>query len=227
MKTFADNILEYFSTIQSPEKLPENIELLMPFNIPEVKHIMQMFYHKYFDDHNKRHFIFGINPGRFGGGITGIPFTDPVQLEKHCALENNFEKREELSASFIYSMIEQFGGPRFFYSRYFITALSPIGYTKNEKNFNFYDDIQVLKILEPWIVEQITAQIKFGCRTDKAFCLGSGKNFVFFRKINAIHHFFDRVIPLEHPRFIMQYRRKKIATFIEKYINTIGENEIL
>ncbi|MBI5726982.1 MAG: DUF4918 family protein [Ignavibacteriales bacterium] len=227
MKTFADNILAYFSTIQSPEKLPGDIEPLMPFNTPEVKHIMQMFYRKYFEDNNKRHFIFGINPGRFGGGITGIPFTDPVQLEKHCALKNNFEKHEELSASFIYSMIEQFGGPQFFYSRYFITALSPIGYTKNEKNFNFYDDIHILKLLEPWIVEQIAAQIKFGCKTDKAFCLGSGKNFVFFLKINAVHHFFDLVIPLEHPRFIMQYRRKKIVTFIDKYINTIGENEIL
>jgi len=32
------------------------------------------FYHKYYNDYNSRLLILGINPGRFGGGLTGIPF---------------------------------------------------------------------------------------------------------------------------------------------------------
>ena len=61
-------------------------------------------------------------------------------------------------------------------------------------------------------------QIKFGINTDVAFCLGEGENFKFISRLNEEHHFFQRIIPLAHPRFIMQYKRKKLDEYIDDYI---------
>jgi hypothetical protein len=35
--------------------------------------------------------------------------------------------------------------------------------------------------------------------------------------LNEEYKFFKKVIPLAHPRFIMQYRRKKIAEYVNDY----------
>ena len=45
-------------------------------------------------------------------------------------------------------------------------------------------------------------------KRDVAFSLGKGTNYKFLKKLNEDHQFFDKVIPLPHPRWIMQYRRK-------------------
>ena len=79
------------------------------------------FYEKYYNDNNERYAFFGINPGRFGGGVTGIPFTDPIRLEKICGIPNDFEKKQELSSVFIYDMIDAFGGAAKFYKRFYIS----------------------------------------------------------------------------------------------------------
>ena len=36
--------------------------------------------------------IFGINPGRFGAVLPGIPFTDPIRLKKECGIDNHLPK---------------------------------------------------------------------------------------------------------------------------------------
>ena len=71
------------------------IEVLDPYKNSEVKEIYNSFYTKYFNDNNSRIILFGINPGRFGGGITGIPFTDPYNLYNHCGIKSNLEKKKE------------------------------------------------------------------------------------------------------------------------------------
>ena len=77
------------------------IEVLNPYISPEVKKIYTAFYHKFFDDNNKRIILFGINPGRLGGGITGIPFTDTYNLKEKCGIDSNFNTKKELSSKFI------------------------------------------------------------------------------------------------------------------------------
>jgi len=42
---------------------------------PEALIVSGKFYKKYYNDNNPRFLILGINPGRFGAGVTGIPFT--------------------------------------------------------------------------------------------------------------------------------------------------------
>ena len=64
------------------------------------------FYQKYYTDSQPRNFMFGINPGRFGAGITGVPFTDPVRLETECGIQNDFPKKQELSAQFVWMFIQ-------------------------------------------------------------------------------------------------------------------------
>ena len=44
----------------------------------------------------------------------------------------------------------------------------------------------------------------------------------YFSKLNKKYHFFDEIIPLAHPRYIMQYKRKYVKDYIADYINKLG-----
>ena len=72
--------------------------------------ISSSFYKKYYNDNNSRHLILGINPGRFGAGLTGIPFTDPKRLKTNCNIKFNGALAHELSSVFVYDVINEFGG---------------------------------------------------------------------------------------------------------------------
>ena len=124
-------------------------------------------------------------------------------------------------------MIEAFGGPDKFYSTFFITAISPLGFTKDGKNLNYYDIKELQQSLEHFIISTINKQLDFGANTKCAICIGGGKNFKFLSELNKQRHFFDLVIPLDHPRFIMQYRRKKLEEYVEKYLNALEKCEAL
>lgn len=64
-------------------------------------------------------------------------------------------------------------------------------------------------------------QINIGINREKCYCIGSGKNYDFLTKINIKYNFFDEIIPLEHPRFITQYKLKNKDLFIERYMMTL------
>ena len=93
---------------------------MLPFTNAEVKKINKEFYRKYYGDNLKRVFLIGINPGRFGGGVTGIPFTDPVNLQEILGIKNSFIKKNELSSQFIYSVIKKVGGPDLFFGSFYL-----------------------------------------------------------------------------------------------------------
>ncbi len=218
---FADNILHFFFNLQIPFKLPKDVEVLDAHKRKDVKQICSSFYEKYYADNNKRHLLLGINPGRFGGGVTGIPFTDPIRLEKICSIQNNFDKKQELSSVFIYEMIEAFGGVSTFYKKFYISAVSPLGFVKQGKNLNYYDDKDLLKRIEPFIIDCMNKQIAFGLKTDVCYCIGEGENLKYLQKLNAVHNWFQRIKPLPHPRFIMQYRLKRKEEFIQQYVSKL------
>ncbi len=178
---------------------------------------MEAFYQKFFDDRRQRVFIIGINPGRFGAGTTGVPFTDPVSLELHCDIPNAFAKRRELSAVFIEQLLDRFGGPADFYGSFFITAVSPVGFTRDGKNYNYYDNPELLTAVKPFIVKMMRTQLDFGARRDVALVLGTGKNFDVLRRLNEEQRFFEDLVGVEHPRFIMQYRRPQVRRYLDKY----------
>lgn len=221
--TFADHIIEFNKRLCLGFELPEGIEVMNPFLNPEVEKLSTAFFTKFYSDQNKRHLIFGINPGRFGAGITGVSFTDPLNLEKYCGIKNDYQKKFELSSTFIYSMIEAFGGVEKFYGNFLLTALSPLGFTANGKNLNYYDHKALLKLVVPDVISWIRQQIDFGTHTEVCFCLGEGTNYKFFKKLNDEHQFFENIVPLPHPRYIMQYKRKYLSENIKSYVNELNK----
>lgn len=217
--TFCDKVITFFENVHVPEITASGVEAIEPHKNQEVFECVQTFYKKYFYDTNERVFVLGINPGRFGSGVTGIPFTCPVALSDHCGIPNTFKRRSELSSEFLHTFIGKFGGVEKFYSNFFLTSVSPIGFIRHGKNYNYYDSTEVQKTLEPFIVESLIAQFKCGARDDVAIILGSGKNYKFFTELNEKYRWFSKVYPLEHPRYIMQYKRKELSQYLDKYHN--------
>jgi hypothetical protein len=220
--SFSDKAIKYFCKLKSPETASGSIKIINPYESAGIKSIVRKFYSKYYNDNNDRIFIIGINPGRFGGGLTGISFTDPVALREHCLIENNFGNRNELSSTFIYSVAKHFGGTKKFFSRIFLTALYPFAIIKEGKNYNYYDDISLFNLLRNEIVENINKQISFGASRELAVLLGK-KNADYFLPINKEYKFFKKITVLEHPRYIMQYKLKQIDGYIKKYIDAINK----
>lgn len=224
MLTFADKVIAFCKNLKFEHTLPEGITIMNPFiDNNEILHVITEFYRKYYSDNNLRHFIIGINPGRFGAGVTGIPFTDTVRLKEKCGLSIPGLKTYETSSVFVYEMIDRYGGPSVFYSDFYIGAVSPLGFTyrgKNgrELNYNYYDNRQLMEAVYGFIVHNLKKQLEFGILRDVCFCLGTGRNFRFLEKLNEEYKFFDKIEPLEHPRFIMQYRTKSKDLYIEKYL---------
>jgi hypothetical protein len=224
MNTFADRIISFCTDLDFSGSLPEGISIMNPFkNNPEVFSAVSQFYQKFYSDNRTRHLILGINPGRFGAGMTGIPFTDTVRLKEKFGLSIPRIKTYETSSVFIYEMIDHYGGPEKFYGNFFISSVSPLGFTiksKNgkETNYNYYDSRELTDAVYGFIIESIARQLEFGIECDMCFCLGTGINYKFLLKLNTEYKFFDRIVPLEHPRFIMQYRLKKKLFYINSYL---------
>lgn len=220
--SFADKAIKYFNGLKTPELNLNQTELLNPYSSKEVKEIVRKFFRKFYDDDNERIFIIGINPGRFGGGLTGISFTDPVALREQCGIENNLGNQKELSSKFIYSVANRFGGVEKFFSKVFLTALYPFALLKKGKNYNYYDDKVLTEYLKSEIVKNIKSQIKFGAYRDFAILLGK-KNAIYFEPLNSEYKFFKKIIVVEHPRYIMQYKLKQMNDYIKKYIKAVKE----
>ncbi len=219
--TFADNALNFFLNLSSTPLLPKNISIMNPYKVDAVSNFVISFYKKYFNDNNMRTLVLGINPGRFGGGITGVSFTDPVALEKFCGIKNNFEKKREISSEFVYRFIGKYGGAEMFYSKFFISALFPLALIKDGLNYNYYDDKKLFNLLKPVIVDNVKAHIGFGSKRECVICLGR-KNYNFLKEINDENNFFRKIIVLDHPRYIMQYKRKSIDKYLNEYLSAFN-----
>lgn len=217
-----DHILEFYNNLALPDLSSFDVEILAPYEEPEPKAVMSEFFSKYYNDTQPRVMLIGINPGRFGGGTTGIPFTDPINLEKYCGIPNDFPKRHEMSSKFMYDMIEAYGGAAAFYSKYYFYSVSPVGFTREGKNYNYYDEKELKVSLEPFIIDAFKKHFKMGMSTDVAYSLGQGRNLAELNEINSKYKFFKEIKPLPHPRWIMQYRLKKKNIFIKQYIENLN-----
>ena len=72
------------------------------------------------------------------------------------------------------------------------------------------------------MLESLQRQLAFGIRRDACFCFGMGKNAAFIEKLNDRYGFFEKIVPLEHPRYIAQYKWKERREYINKYISLFG-----
>lgn len=222
--TFADRVIKYTLGLSPNWKLPKGIDILYPYSDAECQSIFSAFYKKYYEDKHQRILLLGINPGRFGSGITGVPFTDPNTIEELTGINNSFKKKAELSSQFIMSMIEAMGGPDWFFHHFYIGAVCPLGFMKDNKNCNYYDDPKLYKAVKPHIIDSIRRQIGFGVSTDIAYSIGQGKNFKVLQELNNKHHFFTRIEPLPHPRWVMQYQKRNLAIHIDTYVSSLSDH---
>jgi hypothetical protein len=210
------------------EPLPAGIRVMNPFREnPQALGLLQAFCDKYFNDKQKRHIILGINPGRFGAGLTGIAFTDPKRLVSECGIPYEGKSTHEPSSVFVYEVINAYGGPEKFYKDFYINSPCPLGFVAvNEKgretNYNYYDSRELAAAVTGFMVESIGALIDLGIRTDVCFCFGTGKNEKFLSTLNMGHKFFGKIIALEHPRFIMQYKSRTRHLYIDKYLEAFS-----
>jgi hypothetical protein len=218
--TFSNKATTYFTSLHRSKKLSRGISIINPYNNQHVRGFVGEFFSKFYNDNSDRLFVIGINPGRFGGGLTGISFTDPVALREKCGIQNNLGTRRELSSIFIYKVIDCFGGVEKFFSKVFLTALYSLTITKDGKNYNYYDEKRLFESLKQEIVKSVSAQIDFGAERKKVIILGK-KNATFFKRINEEHNFFKDIVVIDHPRYIMQYKRKQIDSYLKKYIGLI------
>lgn len=223
MNHIGDKLLGFYQNLELniPEKL--EIKVLNPYKSREVLNINRTFYRKYYTDNEMRTLVLGINPGRFGAGITGISFTDPVVLEKNLNILNSFQKKSELSATFIHQMINKYGGPDDFYQKFHLSAVCPLGFIKNNININYYDENELLKATKPFIMKSLEMQLEILKFPSRCICIGRGKNLDFLQKLNSEKSYFERIDVLPHPRWILQYKRKLTKQYFEEYIQLLKE----
>ncbi len=231
MQTFADKVIHFNTHLHYTGKLPRGINIMNPFaEQPMVVDVMRQFYKKFYNDRHTRRMIVGINPGRFGAALTGVPFTDSKRLEDPCGIKFPGPPSYEVSSVYVYDMIAAYGGPAAFYRDFYIGAMSPLGFTVDKPggkvvNYNYYDSKALTEAVYDFMLENLRKQLAFGIDRSVGYCLGTGKNAGFIQRLNEKEKFFDRIIPLEHPRFIMQYKLKKKQEYIDKYLLAFGEGK--
>jgi len=199
----------------------KEITVLNPYADEYIKQLTGKFLRHYYRSESARVLVLGINPGRKGGGITGIPFTDPVALSEICGISNDLKAERELSSTFIYEMIYKFGGPDFFYDKVLLSSVSPLGFVKNEKNFNYYDDSGLFKKVSSFIQNSFRFHSELNVTKDVVISLGK-ENGELISELNQKLKLFKKVVVLEHPRYIMQYKRKQMKVYCDKYVRIIS-----
>ncbi|MEZ4722741.1 MAG: DUF4918 family protein [Flavobacteriales bacterium] len=219
--TWSQLLFDFYSQLRCPE-LPAGNECMNPYLESECIVVVKEFLEKHFNDTNERIVLFGINPGRFGAGQTGIPFTDPVALENDLLISNVFDKRTELSSEFIYKCINAFGGPAVFYSKFLISSVYPLGFLKDGKNLNYYELPNAAEFISKSIVKELQKHLAWPIHRRLAFCIGQGENFKVLSHLNKTHQWFDQIRPLPHPRWVMQYRRKQVDQYVNDYVKALS-----
>ena len=224
--TIGQRIIAFNKSLQYTGKLPEGFAVLNPYlDNPETLQVMTSFYDKYYNDEVPRKFIIGINPSRHGAGVTGVPFTDTKHLENDCGIPMLSARTHEVSSVFVYDMIAQYGGVAAFYKDYYINSPFPLAIVRknaqgNWLNANYYDDPELFALTREYMIETLKKHIALGLDTNKVYVLGK-KNATFLEKLNKEASLFKKMVILEHPRYIEQYKSKEKQLYIDKFITLL------
>lgn len=230
MRTFADHVIQFNERLHFDGQLPPGIRIMNPFREQaHIMDVMKQFYRKFYDDTAPRQLILGINPGRLGSGATGIPFSDTKRLAEECDIHIKGFKTHEPSSVFVYDVIHAYGGVQAFYRDFYISSVCPLGFTADSANgkvvnYNYYDSKALTDSVYDLIVTSLKKQLEFGISRKVCYCMGTGKNVAFLHALNSREGFFEKIVPLEHPRFVMQYRLKTKQVYVGKYLEAFAAN---
>lgn len=225
-ETFAERVIEFNRDLDYRGSLPPGYRVMNPFlENPETMSVMEQFYRKYYGDRLQRRLILGINPSRNGSGVTGVPFTDTKHLERVCGIKMKSARTHEVSSVFMYAMINAYGGPEAFYRDFYINSPFPLAIireTENGKwvNANYYDNPMLSLMTEEFMIDSLRRHSSLGLDTSEVYVLGI-KNAAQIAKLNGKTGLFGQLIPLEHPRYIQQYKSREKQFYIDKYIRRL------
>ncbi len=221
MLSFAERLQHFLTTFPAPPTLPDEVQALNPYQDPAVARLMTEFGRRFYADHRPRVALLGINPGRFGAGRTGVAFTDPATLAGVCGIPNELPQHPELSSQFVYRVVAELGGPAAFYQDFYIGSLYPLVLLRHGNNYNYYDSKALTSALEPDIRASLQRQVaELGLVRSAAVCLGR-RNGLLFEKLNQELHLFDTIHVLDHPRYLMQYKRRELPQHVARYAKVL------
>ena len=229
-QTFSEMIFQFDQKLSNVKiDLPDSYKIINPYsgrNKKQVLQMVQIFYQKYFNDNNKRCLILGSSPARRGSANTGIPFEDASNLQKETGIAIANFHVSNASSNFLNKVIDKYGGRNKFYRDFYLNFVCPLGICKtnskgNQVNCNYYENKRVEEMLTPFMISALKTQINFGIDTSVCYCIGSGQNYQELSKINKKLHLFQKIIPLEHPRFITQYHPEDEEKYLSKYLNAL------
>ena len=208
----------------------DNYRIINPYanNNDKIEDIINKFYNKFYNDNKKRRLILGSNPARRASAITGIPFEDAIHLQQETGVFIDNFYINKSSSNFLYDVIEEYGGCDIFYKDFYMNFVFPLGIAKisskgNESNCNYYEINNHKEKIKNYIIDSIKEILKLNIDTSICYCIGSGKNYEYLLKLNIEYNFFKKIIPLEHPRFIMQYNSKNKDLYLKKYLDALKE----
>lgn len=222
MLSFADRLLHFLTSFPAPPLLPDEVVAYNPYQDATVAKLMTQFGQKFYADQRPRVALLGINPGRFGAGRTGVAFTDPATLTDVCGIPNALPQHPELSSQFVYRVVAELGGPAAFYQDFYVGSLYPLVLLRHGKNYNYYDSKALTAALEPDIRRSLQRQVEeLGLVRTAAVCLGR-RNGQLFEKLNQELKLFDTIQVLDHPRYLMQYKRRELPMHVAHYVSVLA-----
>ncbi len=222
MSTFARRLMAFSRSLDFREKLPEHLAVMNPFRESAVAlACADAFCEKFYASNNRRRMILGINPGRHGSGVTGVPFTDFKRLRGLDIAVPDGLSSHEISSEFVYRVVAALGGAAAFYDRFYISSICPLGFVRHKGgnrwvNYNYYDSAALQEAATPFIIETLRQQIALGCDTRRVVVMGK-KNADYVRELNETHAFFGEILDVPHPRFVAQYRRRFMDDYVAQY----------
>lgn len=228
--TVASRILHFNEQLARTDlTVPPDFAVINPFSGPRDEHIRQVttaFYTRFYNDHEPRRLVLGSSPARRGTALTGVPFADAELLESESGCKIDGYSVGRGSAGFIDEVVALYGGRERFYADFVMSFVCPLGLVRTnaqrrEVNANYYENKTLLQHVRPFIADMLREQLKCGIDTSVCYCIGSGENFRFLSEINNDEHFFDKIVPLEHPRFIAQYNPARKGEFVKKYVSAL------
>lgn len=226
--SLGERLLGRVLSLPPPTGLPRGVIVLDPLrgeHASEVRRIVRTFHHRFYADDRERLLVLGINPGRLGAGSTGLPFTDTKRCEADLGIPVAGFRTHEPSSDFFYRVVRAAGGAEAFYSSVYVHAVCPLGFAVKSGsrvvNRNYYDDPALERAVTPYVLRWLRRLLAAGLRRDAVVCIGLGKNLDYLERLNAQHRLFGRIVPLVHPRYVIQYRRQEIDRHVDEYLRVL------
>jgi hypothetical protein len=230
--TLAERLLPHVLSVSLPATLPPGVEVLDPFHgehAAEVRRVVRLFHERFYADDRERVLMLGINPGRLGAGSTGLPFTDTKRCEGELGIRIEGFRTHEPSSDFFFRVLRAAGGAEAFFSQVYVHSICPLGLARRQGerrvNLNYYDDPALQRAVTPVALQWLRTLIGTGMRSDVVLCLGIGKNLRYLEALNAEHRLFGRIVPLAHPRFVIQYRAKQVGSYVRAYLRALKDTQ--